>query len=163
MNEGKTELMKAVEIAVRKAYIEAQREEKRKERNRTMYHTRRLMEEYRTMKGYLEAAISEEEEVNEKEYDKLKGKKTQLGYVRESKMATAMTILNIEKAMDELKEESQRNGTWYKYKAFEMHYMDGMSYEEIADKLNCGKNSPANWSKTMLRKMAVKLFGVKGI
>jgi DNA-directed RNA polymerase specialized sigma24 family protein len=51
----------------------------------------------------------------------------------------------------------------YKYDAFKMHYIDGASYEEIADIQNCGKNTPSRWSKELIRKMSVKLFGIDGV
>ena len=51
----------------------------------------------------------------------------------------------------------------YKYDAFKMHYIDGVSYEEIADIQNCGKNTPSRWSKELIRKMSVKLFGIDGV
>lgn len=44
-----------------------------------------------------------------------------------------------------------------------MHYIDGVSYEEIADIQNCGKNTPSRWSKELIRKMSVKLFGIDGV
>ena len=49
------------------------------------------------------------------------------------------------------------------YDAFKMHYIDGVSYEEIADIQNCGKNTPSRWSKELIRKMSVKLFGIDGV
>ena len=68
----------------------------------------------------------------------------------------------IKKAIVELEEESKKKGIAYKFNAFKMHYVDGKTYEEIAEELNCGKNSPANWNKAMLRRMTIKLFGVRG-
>ena len=44
-----------------------------------------------------------------------------------------------------------------------MHYIKGVPYEDIADIQNCGKNTPSRWSKELIRKMSVKLFGIDGI
>ena len=65
--------------------------------------------------------------------------------------------------MTELETESRKEGTLYKYEAFRMHYIDGLTFEEIADQLDCGKNSPSNWCKAILKKMSVKLCGINGI
>mgnify|MGYP000151286643 FL=1 len=78
-------------------------------------------------------------------------------------MVTAMMIINIDRALTELETESRKEGTLYKYEAFRMHYIDGLTFEEIADQLDCGKNSPSNWCKAILKKMSVKLFGINGI
>lgn len=83
--------------------------------------------------------------------------------VKEAKMVTAMMIINIDRALTELETESRKEGTLYKYEAFRMHYIDGLTFEEIADQLDCGKNSPSNWCKAILKKMSVKLFGINGI
>ena len=65
--------------------------------------------------------------------------------------------------MEEVKEEYKKKGLLYKYEAFKMRYVDKRTLEDIAEKLNCGKNSPANWIKEINRKMAVKLYGVKAL
>lgn len=161
--EVSQELMEAVRIAVRRAYAEVRAEDKRAERKKTLYNTRKLMESYIDLKKYIKNAISEEEEVTEDIYSILKGEGAKLKSVKESKMVTAMMILNIDRALEELEEECRKNGTLYKFRAFKMRYIEGKTFEEIADQLNCGKNSPLNWNKTILKKMSVKLFGINGI
>ena len=46
---------------------------------------------------------------------------------------------------------------------FYYHEISEESYEEIADIQNCGKNTPSRWSKELIRKMSVKLFGIDGV
>ena len=65
--------------------------------------------------------------------------------------------------MEELRQEYEDNRTLYKYEAFRLHYIDGKSFEEVAEIQNCGKNTPSRWSKELIRKMSVKLFGIEGI
>ena len=130
MQEGKKGelgegVLKTVTAAVKKAVSEAMAEQKRQERQKTLYNTRKLMESYIEMQDFIRNAISEETE--------------------------------------ELKREHDQKGTAYKYEAFRMHYVDGIAYEEIAGSLNCGKNSPATWTKLLLKQMSVKLFGINGI
>ena len=111
----------------------------------------------------IESAVSEEEELKEEQYDVFRGEGAHLGSVRRSKMKTAMMIANIDRAMEELRAEYETKEMTYKYDAFKMHYIDGASYEEIADIQNCGKNTPSRWSKELIRKMSVKLFGIDGV
>lgn len=161
--ETQQDVAEEIRIAVRRAFAEVRAEDKRAERKKTLYNTRRLMESYRDLKKYINSAITEEEEVTEAEYIGLKGESAKLRSVKESKMVTAMMIINIDRALAELETESKKEGTAYKYEAFRMHYIEGKTFEEVADQLDCGKNSPANWCKAILKKMSVKLFGINGI
>lgn len=161
-DETQQDMTEAIRIAVRRAFAEVRIEEKRAEKKKTLYNTRRLMESYIDLKKYINNAITEEE-VAEAAYSVLKGENAKLKSVKEAKMVTAMMIINIDRALTELEAESRKEGTLYKFEAFRMHYIDGLTFEEIADRLNCGKNSPSNWSKAILKKMSVKLFGINGI
>lgn len=162
-DETQQDMTEAIRIAVRRAFAEVRIEEKRAEKKKTLYNTRRLMESYIDLKKYINNAITEEEEVTEAAYSVLKGENAKLKSVKEAKMVTAMMIINIDRALTELETESRKEGTLYKYEAFRMHYIDGLTFEEIADQLDCGKNSPSNWCKAILKKMSVKLFGINGI
>lgn len=162
-DETQQDMTEAIRIAVRKAFAEVKIEEKRAEKKKTLYNTRRLMESYIDLKKYINNTITEEEEVTEAAYSALKGENAKLKSVKEAKMVTAMMIINIDRTLTELETESRKEGTLYKYEAFRMHYIDGLTFEEIADQLDCGKNSPSNWCKAILKKMSVKLFGINGI
>ena len=168
MQEGKKGelgegVLKTVTAAVKKAVSEAMAEQKRQERQKTLYNTRKLMESYIEMQDFIRNAISEETEVQDTAFSVFGGENAKLDSIRKSKMKTAMMIANIDRAMEELKREHDQKGTAYKYEAFRMHYVDGIAYEEIAGSLNCGKNSPATWTKLLLKQMSVKLFGINGI
>ena len=142
------EVKEAVAKTVRKVLLDAENEKKKQERQKVLHNTRMLMENYREMRRHLENAISEVEELES---------------VRRSKLCTAMMIANIDRAMEELKAEQEEKGASYKYEAFRMHYIDGISFEDIAESLNCGKNTPSRWTKEMIRRISVKLFGIDGI
>lgn len=133
------------------------------DKKQILYNTRRIMESYRDLKKYVSNAVSDEREVKDSIYDCLKGENIQLKAIKQSKMMTAMMITNIERALKEMEEESIQAGTEYKFKAFKMYYVEGLTFEEIAEQLGSGKNSPANWNKKMLKKMAVKLYGINAV
>lgn len=161
--EIEPELLQTIEKTVKKAVSDAVTEHKRAEKQKTLYNTRKLMESYGEMQKFIKNAISEELEVQEDVKLAFGGENTKLESVKRAKMRTAMMIANIDRAMEELEREHEKNGTEYKYKAFKMHYIDGLAYEDIAEELNCGKNSPSIWVKLLLKQMAVKLFGINGI
>lgn len=152
-----------IEEFIKKAIDEAVKDEKRKRKQQIRHNTQVLMESYIEMKKHIENAISEAEEMEDDAFQIFKSENAHLESIRRSKLKTALMIANIDKAMEELKKEQEEIGTLYKYEAFKMHYVDGISWEEISDRLNCGKNTPARWSKDMIRKMSVKLFGIDGI
>lgn len=152
-----------IEETVKRAIAEAVKDEKKQRRQQILYNTRILMESYIEMRKHIENAISEAEEMEDDAFQIFKSEDAHLESIRRSKLKTALMIANIDKAMQELDEEQKKIGTSYKYEAFKMHYIDGISYEEISDRLNCGKNTPTRWSKEMIRKMSVKLFGIDGI
>jgi DNA-directed RNA polymerase specialized sigma24 family protein len=139
--------------------------ERQIQRNQILHNTRILMEQYIEMRKHCENAVSESDDLDSVEFAIFKSdnENTYLESVRRSKLKTAMMLTNIDRAMDEIKEEYEKKGMLYKYEAFRMHYVDGMSYEEVAEVQNCGKNTPARWSKEIIRKMSVKLFGVEGV
>lgn len=132
------------------------KEQKKQEHKRIIRNTFTLMENYRSLKGYPDAAISESDQIgsNEKQY---------LESIRGSRIRTALMIQHIDHSIKELEKEAKRNGDLYKMKAFKAHYIQGKTYEDIQEEMECGKNSPARWCKDMVIKLSVKLFGIDGI
>lgn len=150
---------------IQKVIQTAMETERQIQRNQILHNTRILMEQYIEMRKHCENAVSESDDLDSVEFAIFKSdnENTYMESVRRSKLKTAMMLTNIDRAMDEIKEEYEKKGMLYKYEAFRMHYVDGMSYEEVAEVQNCGKNTPARWSKEIIRKMSVKLFGVEGV
>ena len=66
-------------------------------------------------------------------------------------------------ALDELEKETRQKGRAYMFDAYRLRYMEGLTAEEVAEKLNTGKNSPARWCKQLNERLAVLLFGVDGL
>lgn len=137
--------------------------EKQIRKTKILYNTRILMEQYREMHRHVEAAMSEAEDMKATEYSALLADDTaHLDSIRRTRTRTALMLANIDRAMEELRKEYDDKGILYKWEAFRLHYIEGLAYEEVADSLNCGKNTPSRWGKELLKKMSVKLFGVDG-
>lgn len=152
------------EAFVKKIIQTAMETERQIRRQQVLHNTRVLMESYIEMKKHIENAVSEVEQLEKEEYTTFKKDgSTHLESVRRSKMKTALMIANIDRAMEDLRKEYDTKGMNYKYETFYMHYIKGVPYEDIAEIQNCGKNTPSRWSKELIRKMSVKLFGIDGI
>lgn len=80
-----------------------------------------------------------------------------------SRGSTADVIEKIDLALKATRVAADAGGYGYKVEAFTMRYIQGETYEEIADALDCGKNSPARWCNEIMEEMAIRLFGVNGI
>lgn len=143
-----------------KATLETERKLRRQQ---VLHNTRMLMERYIDMQQHIDTAASEEDELDADVREQFGGTGAYLESVRRSKVKTALMLENIDRAMEELRKECEGDGTGYKYEAFRCHYIEGKSYEEIAEAQNCGKNTPARWSKELIRRMSIKLFGVDGV
>lgn len=147
MNHKIEELADAAAEKAVKAFF---REMKKEESKKVLHNTWVLMDKYIEMKKHVDRAISDDDGVC-------------LFSVRKSKTKTALMIENIDRAIAELRVEKTESGESYKFDAFEMRFLQGKTYEQICDVLDCGKNSPARWCKEMTAILSVKLFGVDGI
>ncbi|MEE0110824.1 MAG: hypothetical protein UEP57_08075 [Oscillospiraceae bacterium] len=86
-----------------------------------------------------------------------------LGTLRRSREDTAEVIREVDEALAAIRSTAKTGGYAYKVEAFERHYIQGQTYEQIAGAMNSGRNSPARWCKEIMRALAVRLFGVNGI
>ena len=84
------------EVEIRKIVQDTMEAERKIQRNRILYNTRILMEQYIEMRRHVENAISEVEEMDATEFESLMQENTHLESVRRTKLKTAMMIANIE-------------------------------------------------------------------
>lgn len=83
--------------------------------------------------------------------------------LRCSRVSTADVIEKIDLALKATQVAADAGGYGYKVEAFTRRYIQGETYDEIVDALDCGKNSPARWCNEIMEEMAIRLFGVNGI
>ena len=55
-------------------------------------------------------------------------------------------------------QQAQTDG--YKEIYFEMYFMQGMDYAEIAEQLDTGKNTPRRWVTGIINELSVLLWGI---
>ena len=119
------------------------------------------LENYREMERYIKDAVSEVSQIPDIDKYNISAERAFLRSIRECRAETIILFEHLKKALASLKEDAEAAGEGYKYDAIEMLYVKGMTYEEIAREMGCGKNSPKRWCKAMIPKLALKLFGVK--
>lgn len=119
--------------------------------------TTRLMENYQLLREYTQKGTQAVTESRTCDPGAI------LRTLRRSRKDTTEVIEEVNAAMEAIREAAKAGGYAYKVEAFERHYIQGQTYEQIAEEMNSGRNSPARWCKEIMRALAVRLFGVNGI
>lgn len=163
MQETTIEVTPEVEQLIQKAAKAAVAEYKKQEesdRKKNKYHnTFTLMKCYRDATFHIENAISDGEQLE------LKGmtdeqQRTYLESVRRSRFKTLIMTAHIDKAVEEIEHRRRMADREIEYKAFELYFMQGWDYEEIAEELGTGKNTPRRWVTAIINELSVLLWGI---
>lgn len=84
----------------------------------------------------------------------------QLAGIRRTRFKTLIMTAHIDKAVEEIERRREAAGRGVEYKAFEMYFMQGMDYAEIAEELDTGKNTPRRWVTGIINELSVLLWGI---
>lgn len=153
------ELKQMLEDAVKAGVSEYKRQET-KEKKRDKYHdTFSLMRCYRDAVFHRDNAISEAEQL---ELDKLtiQERSTYLQSIRRTRFKTMLMLGHIDKAVEEIEARREASGRYIEYQAFEMYFMLGLDYPQIAEELNASKNTPRRWISSIINELTVLLWGI---
>lgn len=151
------------EDMIQKAAKAAVREWKRQEeveRRRDKYHnTFTLMKCYRDAVFHIENAVSDGEQLE------LKGmteeqQQMYLESIRRTRFKTLIMTAHIDKAVEEIERRRKAAGKEVEYRAFELYFMQGWDYEQIAEELDTGKNTPRRWIMKIINELSVLLWGI---
>ena len=80
--------------------------------------------------------------------------------VRRTRFRTMIIKSHIDRAIDEMKRRRTAEGREEEYRAFEMYFMEGVGYEQIAEELETGESTPRRWIKVILKELSVLLWGL---
>ena len=86
--------------------------------------------------------------------------RTYLESIRRTRFKTLIMTAHIDKAVEEIERRREAAGRGVEYKAFEMYFMQGMDYAEIAEQLDTGKNTPRRWVTGIINELSVLLWGI---
>ena len=138
---------------------------KNQQKDRRLHNTKLLMKNYDKLKNHIENINSDGfmSYFGEDLQEALEENDVFLNSVLRTKARTAQMVSCIDISLEILADEYEENGTYYIYDAFHMYYIEKLTYEEIAEKLNAGKNTPARWVKEVLNKLNILLWGVDAL
>jgi transposase len=67
---------------------------------------------------------------------------------------------HIDKAVEEIERRREQQDRSIEYKAFEMYFMQGIDYQQIAEELETGKNTPRSWITAIINELSILLWGL---
>ncbi|MDB1923377.1 hypothetical protein ABHA37_08115 [Clostridium tertium] len=166
MSKEKINIDETISKAVKVAIKEYDKEKKIESKKNVFHNTKLLMKHYNDLKSHVDNAISD---VTQLEEDKLElgemyeEDELYIASIKKSKAKSLIMIAHIDTAMETLYNQHKRKGTLEKYLALESYFVQEKTYEEIAENLNCGVNTPRRWINELLNELGVYLFGVECI
>ena len=154
-----SELTELMQKQAKAAITELKRQEKQERKKEKYHNTFTLMKCYRDAVFHIENAISDGQQLE------LKGmtdeqQRTYLESIRRTRFKTLIMTAHIDKAVEEIERRREAAGRGVEYKAFEMYFMQGMDYAEIAEQLDTGKNTPRRWVTGIINELSVLLWGI---
>lgn len=158
INISEEKLNEIIERTAKRAAEECISEQERKQKKSRYHDTYALMKCYRDAVFHIENAVSEGNQVaaeyaNEKEEIYLRS-------VRRTRFRTMIIKSHIDRAVDEIKRRRTEAGREEEYRAFEMYFMEGVGYEQIAEELETGESTPRRWIKGILKELSTLLWGL---
>lgn len=152
------ELQKIIKDSIKES-IKAYKKEEENEKKKEKYHdTFRLMKVYRDVAIHVEKSISEAQQLEISEMTD-EQQELYINSIRTSKIRSMLMGMHIDVMLAEIRERRKKEGREEEFKAFEMYFFDGMTYEKIAEELNCGKNTPRRWVNCILNELSPLLWG----
>lgn len=153
------ELKALLKDAAKEGVKEYKREEEKAARKNPYHDTYKLMKCYRAACFHIENAISDG---NQLELDDMtdEQQETYIRSIRRTRFRTLLYTAHIDKCIDEIKRKYVEEGKPEMYKAFELYFMDGLGYEQIAEELNCSTATPRRWVNQIISELSVLLYGL---
>ena len=154
-----SEFEELIQKAARAAVREYRKQEEKEKRQNKYHNTFTLMKCYRDAVFHIQHAVSDGEQLE------LKGmteeqQQVYLESVRRSRFKTLIMTAHIDTAVEEIERRRRAAGREVEYKAFELYFMQGMEYAEIAEELETGKNTPRRWVTAIINELSVLLWGI---
>lgn len=145
-------------VLIKEAIKEFKEEEKEKQKDRRLHNTRLLMRNYNSLKEHIDK-VNGDLDIEVDNVDD----EVWITSITRTKLRTMKMMAYIDSALDIIDKRFKNNCEEYKYKAFELYYMDKKSNEEIQELLGCGKNSPKIWSDLVTSELSLLLWGIEAL
>lgn len=128
------------------------------QKDRRFHNTKLLMKNYNKLKNHLDD-VNDNLEIDADNYED----EIWIISITRTKLRTMKMMAYIDSALEILEKSFRKQCQEYKYKAFELYYMEGLKNEQIQEQLGCGKNSPKNWSDEVTNELSILLWGIEAL
>ena len=154
------ELEQIITTAAKRGVEIYKREEQKKPKADKYPDTYSLMRCYRDAVFHRDNAVSEAAQLQQQGELTEEQQATYLRSIRRTRFKTILMLDHIDKAVEEIERRRQQQGREVEYKAFELYFMQGLDYADIAEELNTGKNTPRRWISGIINELSVLLWGI---
>lgn len=165
LKKDKVNIDEIINKAAKAAVKEYASEQKNKNVDKRLHNTWLLMKNYNILKEHINN-ISDDVDESDMEMNFLiddEKEEVWLRSVTRTKMRTIKMMSYLDSALSTVEKRYKKNKEESKYKAFKMYYLDNLTNEDIAEKLNCSKNIPKKWSDIILRDLSILLWGIEAL
>ncbi len=114
-----------------------------KKKNEAVKKTKALMASYRAMQAYVGSQAQPEDQAGQED--------------------TRRLLSQIDEALEQIAADYAAIGEDQKMVAFRLKYIEGKTYEQIAERLGAHENTPHNWVNQIIKRLAVYLYGVQAL
>lgn len=155
-----------IKKATKEAIKEYNKELKQEKKKKVFHNTKLLLSHYNDLKTHTNKAIHEINQIGSSlgtEVEELDRDELYILSIRRSKSKTLIMIAHIEMAMEQLKFKQRTLCSIEKYQALDKYYIQGLTYEKIAEDLNCGVITVRRWVNEMINELGILLFGIDGL
>lgn len=77
-----------------------------------------------------------------------------------TKLNASLKMRHIDAALKVMQERREAQNRGIEYEAFRLYFLEGLSYETIAEKLDTSKNTPRRWITGILSELSTLLWGL---
>ena len=153
-------LEEVARLAAREALKEHEKQLRREKRIKVFQNTKKLMENYNRICQSV-AELSDMD--NGDELEEFTEEDIFINSIIKSKLRSIVMIGHIDKCLKLLEDEECRKNTHEKYLAFKYFYLDGMTYESIAEIYGYGERTARRWITELTGILSVYLFGADAL
>lgn len=157
------EMEQMVKAAALEAVKEFQKSELKKKKVKIFQNTKKLMENYNRICQSVEEGIAELSEVPVEDPDDFTEHDIMIESILKSKLRSTVMLAHIDKCLKLLEAEEYQKNTPEKYLAFTYFYLDGMTYDSIAEVYGYGERTARRWITELTNILSVYLFGADAI
>ena len=153
-------LEEVARLAAKEALMEHEKQLRREKRIKVFQNTKKLMENYNRICQSVAEGVAELSDMdNGDELEEFTEEDIFINSILKGKLRSIVMIGHIDKCLKLLEDEECRKNTHEKYLAFKYFYLDGMTYESIAEIYGYGERTARRWITELTGILSVYLFG----